>query len=942
MNTKLYLFLLVQCLMLIAESSRSEWNAVCRPAADVRALAFSGDTLFGAGSKERISFTTDSGETWTHAKAYGDNHTFYALSFFPEVSLLGTSAGEIRYAKPHDLSQWRDLSLLPLALSAGTDDILAFAESRGKAGVRFLAGGFGGGIRISIDTGKTWVASNNGLTNTNVTSLVSGHSLPDSNGQVIFAGTYGDGIFASTDNGQTWAPKSQGLSAPQVNAMKIAGDHLYVAGSGGKVCRSSDWGESWQQIGTGLPETELLCLTRVNDGSNDWIYCGTIDAGVWRCPAAGGSWTPMNTGLLNLRINSIVERDGGLYIGTHQGVCRSRNWGLSWALVGDLGSSRLAALHATLVSASTGKDLIVAGTTGLYFRGNAYWGVAYSTEDGGLNWGASANLFNSGVATIADRDELLFLLPKATDVSSGLHISTDKGITWVDRSYEHHVGFLYCSGLVIVPRRGDNHLDCFISSSSGPGPGVFFSSDTGRSWVDIRNKYTFAMGSIDSFLIMRDNTGIFKTSDYGVTWNDITPNLSGNLVTSFVNDGNRLLACISYDPANSRPGGVLMTTDAGNSWLPAGLGGKTVTSLVPIDNYLLAAADGKVYGATRNEPLWVDVTGNLVSTPLGTLTATSQTCYVLGSDGKSIWQRPMTEIIQILSSVPAPPELRFPPNGIEGCPPSAIMRWTRPAMATKFWLQVSDDSTFSGSFAVNNSSVADTFIQVEGLNFGRKYFWRVAAGNESGFSQFSTAWTLTTATVLTTPAPPTLLYPPNNTIFFTNSVKLLWHKAHPEITRYWLEIWTDSLLQNRFVDSLLVDTTRTWIWSNPYGGKFWWHVRAYNSAGWGAFSDTSVFTLSPCGVDDNYRIPSTFVLYQNFPNPFNPTTRIRFGLPTASAVNLVVYNIPGEEVRTLVNGNLAAGLHIVVFDAAELPSGLYFYRMRAGDFVETRKLLIVR
>lgn len=89
-------------------------------------------------------------------------------------------------------------------------------------------------------------------------------------------------------------------------------------------------------------------------------------------------------------------------------------------------------------------------------------------------------------------------------------------------------------------------------------------------------------------------------------------------------------------------------------------------------------------------------------------------------------------------------------------------------------------------------------------------------------------------------------------------------------------------------------------------------------------------------------IPNQFVLDQNYPNPFNPTTVIRYGLPQKSTVTLVVYNILGEVVTELVNGEMEAGYHNVSFNASGLSSGVYFYKIRAGDFLETKKLLLVR
>lgn len=89
-------------------------------------------------------------------------------------------------------------------------------------------------------------------------------------------------------------------------------------------------------------------------------------------------------------------------------------------------------------------------------------------------------------------------------------------------------------------------------------------------------------------------------------------------------------------------------------------------------------------------------------------------------------------------------------------------------------------------------------------------------------------------------------------------------------------------------------------------------------------------------------IPRTFLLFQNHPNPFNPTTMIRYGLPVRSRVTLAVFNMLGQRVSVLQEGEQAAGYHDIRFDGRGLASGVYICRFEAGAFVASKKLLLIR
>ncbi len=108
--------------------------------------------------------------------------------------------------------------------------------------------------------------------------------------------------------------------------------------------------------------------------------------------------------------------------------------------------------------------------------------------------------------------------------------------------------------------------------------------------------------------------------------------------------------------------------------------------------------------------------------------------------------------------------------------------------------------------------------------------------------------------------------------------------------------------------------------------------------GWGL----DIFYDRPVGVDGEQTIPDQFIVFQNFPNPFNPSTEIRFGLPQGEQVTVTIYNLLGQKVAEPVSEHLPAGYHSIAFDGKNLASGVYVYRVRAGENVGARKMLLLK
>ena len=121
----------------------------------------------------------------------------------------------------------------------------------------------------------------------------------------------------------------------------------------------------------------------------------------------------------------------------------------------------------------------------------------------------------------------------------------------------------------------------------------------------------------------------------------------------------------------------------------------------------------------------------------------------------------------------------------------------------------------------------------------------------------------------------------------------------------------------------------------------------HNPSAYDPDGDSLSYELTTClGANgeeiENYSLPENFLLFQNYPNPFNPFTTIKYQIPEYSYVTLKVYDVLGKEISTLVNEEVVVGSYEVEFDGSELTSGIYFYKLQAGNFVETRKMVLLK
>ncbi len=137
-------------------------------------------------------------------------------------------------------------------------------------------------------------------------------------------------------------------------------------------------------------------------------------------------------------------------------------------------------------------------------------------------------------------------------------------------------------------------------------------------------------------------------------------------------------------------------------------------------------------------------------------------------------------------------------------------------------------------------------------------------------------------------------------------------------------------------DSGLLARGQTFSYTFTTSGAYPYHCSLHTS-----MKDT-IFVATPTGVDESNLTPAKFELAQNYPNPFNAQTTIQYNVPIGSHVSLEIYNILGQNVASLVDDFRSAGRYQTIWNASNVPSGIYFYRIHAGALTETKKMSFLK
>lgn len=281
---------------------------------------------------------------------------------------LGILSGVIVLLSSAAVAQWTK-TVLP-APPYGHGALPGRVNALAADGSSIYAGTLGGNLYYSVDNGGTWVLVDSGMTNSDITAIVtvSGSVYVGAYGNLanISYGGYGhgSGIYITSDNGTHWRRAGATLADTNIFAMTLIDSEIVAGTWGGGAYISSDQGATWSQIVRGLdnPFVRTLAVGGIR------LFAGTWGDGVFFSDDHGQSWTQSNLGINNLFVNSIVTDGPSVYMGNTEGVYKSGDGGFSWTLK-DSGLTTsyintFVVIHPNLILGTSGDGVFVSANNG--------------------------------------------------------------------------------------------------------------------------------------------------------------------------------------------------------------------------------------------------------------------------------------------------------------------------------------------------------------------------------------------------------------------------------------------------------------------------------------------------------------------------------------------------------------------------------------------------
>ncbi len=914
-----------------------------------------GTNLFAGTLGGGICLTTDKGSSWVPVNTGLNDMQIRALSASPDGAILVAAgdSGEV-FVTRNNGANWTEVRKASFPCATGS----CLATSRASNGALDLfVGIYSDGIYSSIDTGTTWAKIDGGIPGGSVVNTL----VVSPDGTSLYAGLDGGPVYVSNDNGSTWTLAASGLTCTRVYALApsprpTGGYDLFVGTNTGVYVSGND-GATWSAANTGLAGTYVKALAGSSDGH---LFAGTTYSSAFVSADNGSTWTSIKNGLdepglmpdvLSFVIVSDSSTGTKLFAGNNDGVHVSTDNGGSWtALNADMRWRTVYALTAA------GTDL---------FAGTDY-GIFHST-DFGVHWTqTSQGLTNLAITALLFSGTNLY-----AGTGGGIYVSSDKGASWSQAG--GGMGSIIVNSFAAI-QNGTGGTS--ILAGAAAGSQVYVSTDNGASWshVDLGSSVV----ACNALVVYGKNIfagtyggGILLSTDGGASWAQVNTGLLFSNVKSLAVQGNNLFAGICFGGVWRRPLSDMIQITPVKPVLLSGYGTATIDGVLNADEWATAAK----YDLSVNVPRG------------GT---TPATLYVM-NDNQNLY----LALRFRRSTVDPGNSLTFefdnnndgmaasgddiigfdPPNSFVDGFRTNLPPCTSSDPAACGFNDADYGGTNDGSGAFKNDGTFSVYEMSHPLNSGDiGHDFALNPGDTVGFflmlrmigpggvfpddyaDTFFPGWRSYGQIVTCKPSASQLIGSVSTQINNLMTAGAL-TKAQGQVLNLTVDQAVKSLNNGRNgiaiveLDAFIIEVQlyeRLHLLTTTQGQSL---ITGTNSAinairhsgGNLAVSSSEEQGILSKAADVEEVIVPEFRLNQNNPNPFNPTTQIQFTVPSRGHATLCVFNTLGQKVANLFDGEADTGnIYEATFNAAMLPSGVYFARLDFGGKHLMRKMLLVK
>jgi photosystem II stability/assembly factor-like uncharacterized protein len=653
----------------------------------------------------------------------------------------------------------------------------------------------------------------------------------------------------------------------------------------------------------------------ITQAPNEKIYAGTGKSnGIYRSDDLGITWKNFSTGLNSSEIYSIVSNKQGMLFAGGGGVYKSTNEGDNWVEV-------LSYVLTNTMAIDTNGVIIVAGM-----------GIYRSTNEG-TTWTNVANNLNTSVYAIGINSYNYIF---AACINNGVLLSTNGGENWIQKN----IG-ITTPQLLSLTITSDNTL--FVGAIGGK---IFKSTNNGENWSEVwsasgEHVQSLAKDLNDNIFAGTVNGGVVKSTDVGLTWEYLNQGITEKNIWAITPIGDSVIL------AGAEGSGIYRTTNSGILWIESnnGLAARNIDCILYTpDGKLFSGSKGAVHLSTDGGLTWDLANGGWTGFWSISLAYTEPQTIYMGEFGGGVFKT-TNYGTNWNNLIPSGYAVGFAFNSFGDVFSIVTNKVYFSTDDGQYWTLLNNGLMNANAFCIAIDSSNSILL---GTDRG------IFKSSDNGVSWFNSNTGLTD-TIVTE-----IIYVTSEIIFAgTNSegafrstdAGITWVRQNSGLSSGWvgaMALWKNILIANVQGDAFITDDYGD-NWFSWDEGLLNTHIFSFS------IGDSNVYAATSAGVwkrplkemitnveSTLYQLPSNYSLNQNYPNPFNPTSTIRYSINERVKVSLKIFDILGREISTLVNDEKAAGRYEVVFNANGLASGIYFYRLQAGSYVETKKMILMK